>query len=460
MKKKVAWIVGIVGALALAVAVLTIAPDLQHVGSANKFNSALKAAHSAGIPATVEELLGPPIPDESNAAIELNKARKILEANKAYFDLLVGDIKKSHDDPTVLPAPFTPEAEQILALCRQASHKPSCSFERNWSNPVRTTFPELPDLKFFAHMLGHDMVIQAEKGNWDTAEQDAVAISKISQYCFSEPFQFGFLLAHTINTMNAKTMQRMVHKTDAHPRSLEIVEKVAGASQPHSIMHYQKGEAFMHIEIAKLLSNKKTSEGAYSVLGFSPPSQSGNALLDLWHKIKRKIDEPSEPYQSSQAVRTAQAAFIVEKATAKYKALSANGDNIDSLNTLLRKLEVDAQRSAKANGAVWKMLSYAPNIADTLRTADAQDALLKGAVEIHRYKAAKGKNPIAGDIVLPTDPFTDKDLILKTFKSGFSLYSLGANRKDDGGRIENSVSREEVDLVYRYRMPDTDFGGR
>jgi len=69
---------------------------------------------------------------------------------------------------------------------------------------------------------------------------------------------------------------------------------------------------------------------------------------------------------------------------------------------------------------------------------------LIATVALLRYKAEKGSNPeILDELVnagyltqLPRDPFSDKPLVYKKTNEGFTIYSVGLNFKDDGGKLE------------------------
>ena len=66
------------------------------------------------------------------------------------------------------------------------------------------------------------------------------------------------------------------------------------------------------------------------------------------------------------------------------------------------------------------------------------------------YPDSLGKLEGAVLKTLPKDPFTGNDYIYRKEKKGFLLYSLGENKKDDGGSEEWAVGfcRTE-DLVWR-----------
>jgi len=52
----------------------------------------------------------------------------------------------------------------------------------------------------------------------------------------------------------------------------------------------------------------------------------------------------------------------------------------------------------------------------------------------------------------PLDPFTGKPFVYKTRENGFIVYSVGSNRKDDGGKaseITQMVMEKDDDWAWR-----------
>jgi len=77
------------------------------------------------------------------------------------------------------------------------------------------------------------------------------------------------------------------------------------------------------------------------------------------------------------------------------------------------------------------------------------------AVAVERYRLGHGFWPDRlDDLVprnlsrIPTDPFDGQPLRYKRLDDGVVIYSIGADRKDDGGHLERINIRE----------PDTDVG--
>ena len=85
-----------------------------------------------------------------------------------------------------------------------------------------------------------------------------------------------------------------------------------------------------------------------------------------------------------------------------------------------------------------------PNIATVKLKLTTLEAMLITAdigIACRIYKKENGNYPESLDKLVPRyldtvplDPFTGKALFYRVEESGFRVYSLGSNRKDDGGR--------------------------
>ena len=85
----------------------------------------------------------------------------------------------------------------------------------------------------------------------------------------------------------------------------------------------------------------------------------------------------------------------------------------------------------------------------------AKAAAAQGAVAVERYRLKNGKLPDEWETMVPDfiprpilDPFTvDSTIMLRTTDTGYVVYSIGQNEKDDGG-TEGDV-RPPLDQVFR-----------
>ena len=104
----------------------------------------------------------------------------------------------------------------------------------------------------------------------------------------------------------------------------------------------------------------------------------------------------------------------------------------------------------------------APGIEPHLRATVQSVSLVRladMALAIERFRLHNGRLPesiddLAPDFLpsVPLDPFTGKPLRYRRTSEGFVVYSVGEDRKDDGGLLDEFQTRDP-DLGYRIRYP-------
>jgi len=92
--------------------------------------------------------------------------------------------------------------------------------------------------------------------------------------------------------------------------------------------------------------------------------------------------------------------------------------------------------------------------------ADALHAAAQIGLLVHRLQTRHGRGPesleelgMEFNRVLPTDPFSGKPLILKPVETGWDIYSIGPDMKDDGG---TPLENETGDIVFHVQNHNQD----
>ena len=101
---------------------------------------------------------------------------------------------------------------------------------------------------------------------------------------------------------------------------------------------------------------------------------------------------------------------------------------------------------------------------DAAATATARTRLADIALAAQRYRLAHGRLPEALDDLtpdfipsVPLDPFSGEPTRYLRTADGFVVYSVGADRKDDGGHLDvEAFYTRSPDLAYRIRYPKDD----
>jgi hypothetical protein len=119
-----------------------------------------------------------------------------------------------------------------------------------------------------------------------------------------------------------------------------------------------------------------------------------------------------------------------------------------------QRLDALQERSEKRNGlsrfVVPIMFPLTSSAAATVVTLDARRAVLRAYAKAMIAQAQTGKWPSHVD---ENDPFTGKPLRVKVTEKGLRIYSVGKDRRDDGGLLrretKGQIKRGE-DIVAAY----------
>jgi len=78
------------------------------------------------------------------------------------------------------------------------------------------------------------------------------------------------------------------------------------------------------------------------------------------------------------------------------------------------------------------------------------------AVQIEQYRLAHGQLPQSLDQLphpVPPDPFNGQSLIYRTVPGGYVVYSVGENRRDDGGTDLRNRKKADDGIMVRLPAP-------
>jgi hypothetical protein len=97
-----------------------------------------------------------------------------------------------------------------------------------------------------------------------------------------------------------------------------------------------------------------------------------------------------------------------------------------------------------------------PMYASRLRLADLAFALAGYRSDHGRYPHSLKELSPAYIADIPNDPFTDRDLVYQSKGTGYLLYSVGPNGRDDGGRNAMDDMDKWMRETDRSKIPDDD----
>ena len=378
----------------------------------------------------------PRVPDYQNAAPLYQEAFESLDAFRkrspelkerieAWFDETTNETLKDAELGRVLT-----RVAGDLALLRRAAAMPGCHFEHNTESLYAILLPELAAFRDAARWMALEGRHAAARGDRDVAVRNAAAISRMAGHCAQEPFLISGLVAVAMEGISAGLLDATLASGPAQP-----ADAAPWADLP-LISYRMVLQRALRMEMAAgLEAYSQLAEGTLGLEALVGEAPSLGFFMPFWRvffleadlafyrqSLQQYVNRLSEPY----------------------------GRQVEEPNPGMIPKDVSQFISAL-------LLPALERIGEQAARADAHRRLARVAVAVAAYRAAEGAYPARLEDLLPNyaeriplDPFDDQPLRLVKRGEGVAVYSVGDDRKDDGGNVEKKEdSAHPADLVIR-----------
>jgi len=354
-----------------------------------------------GRPMKVEEIIPPAVKDADNAALSYEAAIKILESMPDAENILRGyssqDFEKEKESLKKLLS--EPKIAMALSLVEEATAKPACRFNLDYSKGPAAELPHLSPLRYLCRLLSIKAALEAESGNGEAAWKTARTALKLSDALHEEPFLVSQLVRNAMLS-----------------NCVDAIEKAGEASAPSEAMKDEILKSLKSFEdlkpFAKSMDGERLLLGEWAFKnGINSDGSSSRSMAWLMELL------PSSSLDKAFYLRT-----MKDYAERLEKCENRKNDYVPPSpfyffsNMLLPSI-------GNCEGKLLGQVAKARICAAALKALD--------------FKKSNGRLPERLDEIVQgqdgADPFTGKELIYKTDGKGFEIYSVGPNRKDDGG---------------------------
>jgi hypothetical protein len=412
------------------------------VGISWKVHSKLKALKEAGYPTTLaemEQMYYPPIPAELNNAVYLLSAFQGFDASNALSQ--IGPILSLAASPTN-PALFSStnlfrmhalvlKHQEILAILRQCpSNRQSC-YPLDFPRGPAMGLPHLQPLKAGVGLVLVDAIYQSGEGSADGAVNDLLSANRLTQTLNDEPVIISQLVRMACWTYFNSALEAVLsHSVLSDNQLLDLSEATEREENPASVLHAFAAERCLgYYEIENFpaiatISNLASEESNGNNSGRSSSQvTAGYALfraIGLVAANENYYLERMSNYVELCNVPFPQRLDLSDRLKNRYDDLN----NPARLMFLANLFLVSGERFTAREGG-----------------DEARHNLRLTALAIERYRRANGEQlpPSLADLTptflptVPVDPFDGKPLRYKKLDRGYRIYSIGPDRKDDGG---------------------------
>ncbi len=396
-----------------------------------------------GIPTSPEEMpkAGP---DDKNAALIYNEAialKKAIGVNRPPEQIA------GKPDPDIQKklASYVTQNQPVMDLVRRAAALPDCNFKRDWGQGARLLLPEYSQLKEFTKIAVLHAEREAKAGHYSEAFSWLRVGQKISVHT-REPILIGYLVSVACEQIVLRELQIEIRQYHSSPEFVRLAREFCDQFPPlPSVRESFAGEVLMvRITMADIASGRMRPSDLYSLASGGSESSSEN-----WTLTPLRIPSVRLAVEQAHLSRYRKAVENLPKNPTKFQEVLAATSNLDHL------AKVDSGVVGELSSILMPVFSQSGQAQVKL---EAARRITRQGLEIYAQKTATGYLPKAIDPTKPwaIDPFTQKPLMYRFMTSGFGLYSVGANLKDDKGFPQYSDPTSYpsgTDDVTFYRPP-------
>lgn len=391
------------------------------IGRASSTLEALRvAARREGVPVDYDQLraMNSPVKPEENGSVPLERGFAGLEAahvrasDKLLGDLLLGaadpkDVAKAEEDLAKVAASLT-------EIARGAA-RPNLVFERDWEKGAALTFPEYTNVRTASKLLCIRALLATDPKD---AIADLRTAARLRAKFTNEPVLIGGLTAQAIEADVHRTVRELARRSPANAGALlPILDDLGPLPDLHRVL---AGESAMEANLTKEIGRygikafvSMDGQGvppSFRLLGFGPARDAFQArIIEYWRNVYAKL--PKDPID------------YVGNAKALDMSVAEHG------------------------GPSYDLLRFVSPVFSGVTKLAAEDEanrrITRTAIELW-----EGKNPR-----LPADPFSRSSLKLKRSGSDWTLYSVGPDGIDDGGKPRGRTMTGGYDLVVPSKLP-------
>ncbi|MBK7405424.1 MAG: hypothetical protein IPJ41_12530 [Phycisphaerales bacterium] len=370
-----------------------------------------------------------------------NDALAYLEREQGVISLLHRAAAKPH-----LGAPLS---DTIDPRMRQATEHRTGPTDAPWPEPaanpmlVTVLLPELGHFRGMAKLLTFDAHVAARAGQAERAGRDIDTMIGIADHAAERPFLISGLVGFAIEALAIQTTSEIVHEfpdllSDQQLQTLAHRHAAFMGGRPHADM---TGERWFFEDVIQRIytddgkgNGHITAQGMHELLDLTGPS--GGSELEV-------LPNPLAPITAAVIADRASMTAMHERLMARAEANTAGPmweyDKREEANQQLDAMLADPIARVRYM-PVALLMPALDKVSRTVESmAQRRDGVLTGlALELYRRDHG-GYPPTLETLVprylpeVPPDRFTGEPLHYRLIDGQPRLWSVGADRNDDGG---------------------------
>ena len=440
--------------LVAVVALCFVAWSQSMFGKApNDLRSELKKASADGMPVEPADLRRQlSVPDDKNAGPYLSAAFRKLKAWQSTqegkeFAKSEKILKDSYDLNASQRDNLKTElnsAADVLAQLSLAVRFPLLDFKREWEKGPSLLLPEYADGKSACRLFLARARIQLTEGNSSGASDSMESAARLTNLMGQEPVFISLLVRCA---MEALVLREVGYAIDAHSNDRLFLERcksiVLDLGTAPDIRRAVGAEMVSGLIASKLLEHQ-TSEQALSAFGDSSSKVIAVARFG--------------PALSVMKLRYVQ---IIHKL---YEDLSQNPKSYLAMRKAFEDVDNTLSRNDNWSFGLAELLCPSfGGMSSALGEGKARQNVTLCAIDLLENKLRTGSFPksLSESSGQWQDPFTEKALLYRRSPTGFIIYSVGPDGKDNGGKPRaKDFSNTEYDIPFTFPHASDKEAGR
>lgn len=430
---------GIVALLAL----LAILWAYFNVKLGRQLDANLAALRGEGMPVTMVEAAPRPVPEQENAAVLYQQVFRVdfneggvlpgglllPEIPREDLDQARRDILIDGSSQIISDVLASPGVDAVLAILRQASHRPQCVFPVRWDMSHLALFPHRYRFRIASLLVAGQAGVAAKAGNVAEALAWCEVILRMSQHVAAEPDLGADFVCYAMQEIVFAELRHVLLTASLCAREADALQEQL--SRPDLEGSFTKAMAVDRAQGCDIFTDVRTTP--MDLRCTVPLPYYGSWL---WRPLDR-LDELIYLEYMDRIIEITK--LPASAATARVGAIEAEADRLPFWRSPLARFLL----CSRAYG----------------RDCQRRDQALVNiglccvVLALKDYKCRHGYYPDSLQYLqheltrrLPEDPFSGEDFIYRREGEGFLIYSIGVNLKDDSGKAEEDW--EEGDIVW------------
>lgn len=301
---------------------------------------------------------------------------------------------------------------------------------------ISTLLPHVQDARDAAMALRYDAFQQLETDNTAGAADAIIAQFHAARSIGDEPFLISALVRIACDAMAATTCERFLAQCKADDPTLARIQKTVETTLADPIfLNGIRGERAMGFAALEHIRSQP-----WAAAGLGPGLAGGST--SIWDQVQAFIPGMVQRNQAAALTAMNEAVAIARRPHEEH------WDAFETWETKIKNMPALARLLAPA----------VTKVSQASLRHQAQLRCLHVALAAERYRLKHSKWPdslmelVAEKLIdsTPLDPFDGKPLRIKRVEDGLLIYSVGRDRKDDGGKFDRKQSwQANHDLVFQ-----------